>query len=65
MSQLGRKTFYYVSSRHGRETYFFSPVCLSQIVSNLMFKENVYAQRADQGQRPISIAHLEPSAQVS
>ena len=31
----------------------------------MLFKENVYGRQADEGHRPITIAHLEPSAQVS
>ena len=37
---------------------------LGPVVQEMLFKEQVYG-RMDDGQRPITIAHLEPSAQVS
>ena len=41
--------------------YEFGPV----VQEEMLLKERVYGQRTDDGQRPITIAHLEPSAQVS
>ena len=45
---------------HHGEHMKFGPV-----VQGILFKEKVYGGRTDDGQRPITRAHLEPSAQVS
>ena len=42
---------------------------LGPVIQEMSFKEKVYGRtddgQTDEGQRPITIAHLEPSAQVS
>ena len=41
--------------------FYFEPV----IKKEMLFEEKVYRHTTDDGRRPITIAHLEPLAQVS
>ena len=60
----GAEPFMQFWKRASWGTFMWSYMKLSPVVQEMLFKEKVYA-RTDDGQRQITIAHLEPSARVS